>query len=120
MLSASMCRFISMVSKAGYLVSVGKPMILLTLKGKPQRFKILKPSIIVWLLIRHSILFTTFPQEVNIIISGNKPRVIGGYLLCAKSRESRWCGIRLESKPVSYSWFPAQVGPQVSNPGLWD
>jgi hypothetical protein len=24
---------------------------------------------------------------------------------------------RLESKPVSYPWFPSQVGPQVRNPG---
>jgi hypothetical protein len=26
-------------------------------------------------------------------------------------------GVLSESKPVSYSWFPSQVGPQVSNPG---
>ena len=34
-----------------------------------------------------------------------------------KVKFQKCCGIRLESKPVSYSWFPAQVGPQVSNPG---
>jgi hypothetical protein len=41
------------------------------------------------------------------------------YLLCAKSRFPMYevVRVRLESKPVSYSWFPAQVGPQVSNPG---
>jgi hypothetical protein len=34
-----------------------------------------------------------------------------------KVKFQRCRGIRLESKPVSYSWFPAQVRPQVSNPG---
>ena len=27
------------------------------------------------------------------------------------------CGIRLESKPVSYAWFPTKVGPLYSLPG---
>jgi hypothetical protein len=34
-----------------------------------------------------------------------------------KVKFPKCCGIRLESKPVSYSWFPVQMGPQVSNPG---
>jgi hypothetical protein len=34
-----------------------------------------------------------------------------------KVKQTRCPGVLLESKPVSYSWFPAQVGPQVSNPG---
>jgi hypothetical protein len=38
-------------------------------------------------------------------------------LPCAKSRLPGQCGIRLESKPVSYLWFPSQVGLHVSNPG---
>jgi hypothetical protein len=33
-----------------------------------------------------------------------------------KVKFQRCRGIRLESKPVSYSWFPTQVGPEVSNP----
>jgi hypothetical protein len=37
-----------------------------------------------------------------------------------QSQVPKMRGIRLESKPVSYSWFLSQVGPQVSNPGLWD
>jgi hypothetical protein len=39
-------------------------------------------------------------------------------LLCAKSSLLKWCGIRLESRPVSSSWFPVQVGPQVRNQRL--
>jgi hypothetical protein len=34
-----------------------------------------------------------------------------------KVKSARCRGIRLESKPISYSWFPSQLGPQVSNPG---
>jgi hypothetical protein len=34
-----------------------------------------------------------------------------------KVKFQRCRGIRLESKPVSYSWFLSQVGPQVINRG---
>lgn len=33
-----------------------------------------------------------------------------------KVKQARCLGVLLESKPVSYSWFPAQVGPLYSLP----
>jgi len=33
-----------------------------------------------------------------------------------KVKQARCPRVLLESKPVFYSWFPAQVGPQVGNP----
>jgi len=33
-----------------------------------------------------------------------------------QSQVARCLGVLLESKPVSYSWFPSHLGPQVSNP----
>jgi hypothetical protein len=67
----------------------------------------------------------TFPDQDEIFYfmglstNAKNPRLLPITPMC-KVKFLRCRGIRLESKPVSYSWFPIQVGPQVNKSGVFN